>query len=175
MSILAGDRVKVLIVGYRKFSELINALTPEFADAADITIVESVASKDVEYETLIKQHQPDIVASAGSNAAYLNATLSVPVISQPVTDTDIVEALAKAQRIASRVHIFTYHPENAPPQRLFEALPQLLDIELIHHNYSTSDEASQRLLLALAEENMRLSLGRPSPAIWPSNIKYQPF
>ena len=145
MSILAGDRIKVLIVGYRKFSELINAVTPEFADNADITIVESVASKNVEYETLIKRYQPDVVASAGSNAAYLNATLSVPVISQPVTDTDIVEALAKAQRIASRVHIFTYHPENAAPQRLFEALPQLLDIELIHHNYSTSDEAAQRL------------------------------
>ena len=159
MSIPAGDRVKVLIVGYRKFSELINTLTPEFAEVADITIVESVASKDVEYETLIKQHQPDVVASAGSNAAYLNATLSVPVISQPVTDTDIVEALAKAQRIASRVHVFTYHPENAPPKRLFEALPQLLDIEIIHHNYSTSDEASQRLLLALAEENMQVIVG----------------
>lgn len=159
MSILAGDRIKVLIVGYRKFSELINAVTPEFADTADITIVESVASKNVEYETLIKRYQPDVVASAGSNAAYLNATLSVPVISQPVTDTDIVEALAKAKRIASRVHIFTYHPENAAPQRLFEALPQLLDIDLIHHNYSTSDEAAQRLLLALAEENMQVIVG----------------
>lgn len=159
MSVAASDRIKVLIVGYRKFSELINAVTPEFAEHADITIVESVASKDVEYEDLIKQYQPDVVASAGSNAAYLNATLSVPVISQPVTDTDIIEALAKARRIAARVHIFTYHPESAAPQRLFSTLPQLLDIDLVHHNYSTSDEAAQRLLLALAEEDMQVVVG----------------
>ncbi|MEP6391734.1 MAG: sigma 54-interacting transcriptional regulator [Halioglobus sp.] len=159
MSVVASDRIKVLIVGYRKFSELINALTPEFAEQAEITIVESVASKDVEYEDLIKQYQPDVVASAGSNAAYLNATLSVPVISQPVTDTDIIEALAKARRIAARVHIFTYHPESAAPQRLFSTLPQLLDIDLVHHNYSTSDEAAQRLLLAMAEEDMQVVVG----------------
>ena len=159
MSVAASDRIKVLIVGYRKFSELINAVTPEFAEQADITIVESVATKDVEYEDLIKQYQPDVVASAGSNAAYLNATLSVPVISQPVTDTDIIEALAKARRIAARVHIFTYHPEGAAPQRLFDTLPQLLDIDLVHHNYSTSDEAAQRLLLALAEEDMQVVVG----------------
>jgi propionate catabolism operon transcriptional regulator len=159
MSILAGVKVKILIVGYRKFSELINSIKADFAEQAEITIVESVATKDVEYESLIQQYQPDVVASAGSNAAYLGATLSVPVISQKVTDTDIIEALAKARGIASRVHIFTYHPEEAEPQRLFNTLPNLLDIDLVHHNYSTSDEATQCLLLALAEEDTRVVVG----------------
>lgn len=159
MSNLAGGRVKILIVGYRKFSELINSVKADFADQAEITIVESVATKDVEYESLIQQYQPDVVASAGSNAAYLDTTLSVPVISQQVTDTDIIEALAKARVIAPRVHIFTYHPNGAEPQRLFNTLPILLDIDLVHHNYATSDEANQCLLLALAKEDTRVVVG----------------
>jgi propionate catabolism operon transcriptional regulator len=159
MIIAAGERVKILIVGYRKFSELINSIKSDFSDRAEITIVESVARENVEYENLVKKYQPDVVASAGSNAAYLSATLSVPVISQPVTDTDIVEALAKARRIASRVHVFTYRPNNEAPQRLFDTLPQLLDIDLVHHNYSTSDEAAQRLLLAITEEDTRVVVG----------------
>lgn len=159
MSTAPSDKVRILIVGYRKFSELINSVRADFSEQADITIVESVASKNVDYKSLIIEHQPDVVASAGANAAYLSSTLSVPVISQPVTDTDIVEALTKARRIASRVHLFTYHADNAPAQRLLKALPQLLDIELVHHNYSTSDEAAERLLLALAEEDTQVVIG----------------
>ena len=43
MSRSVSNKVKVLIVGYRKFSELITAVIPEFTDEADITIVESLA------------------------------------------------------------------------------------------------------------------------------------
>lgn len=76
--------MKVLVVGYRKFSELINALLPEFSDEADIVIVESVASDQRDYSELVKHHAADVVVSAGSNAAYLKATLKVPVVAQPV-------------------------------------------------------------------------------------------
>ena len=154
-----GQKVRVLIVGYRKFSELINAIMPEFADEAEVTIVVSVASGDTVYHSLVARHNPDVVASAGSNAAYLASTLSVPVIGQPVTDTDIIEALAKARRIAPRVHLFTYQPENTPPSRLFQSLPGLLDVDLVHHSYSTSGEANERLQLALAEEHPEVVVG----------------
>lgn len=159
MSTAASQKVRILIVGYRKFSELINAIMPEFADEAEVTIVESVASRNTEYHSLVARHNPDVVASAGSNAAYLASTLSVPVIGQPVTDTDIIEALAKARRIASRVHLFSYKPENMPPGRLFSSLPGLLDIDLVHHNYSTSGEANERLQLAIAEEDPQVVVG----------------
>ncbi|TDG11421.1 sigma-54-dependent Fis family transcriptional regulator [Seongchinamella unica] len=132
---------------------------PEFADEAEVTIVESVASHNTEYHSLVARHNPDVVASAGSNAAYLANTLSVPVIGQPVTDTDIIEALAKACRIAGRVHLFTYQPENMPPGRLFLSLPELLDIDLVHHSYSTSGEANERLQLAIAEDDPQVVVG----------------
>lgn len=159
MSALGSQRVRVLIVGYRKFSELINSIVPEFTDEADVSIVESVASRDTEYHSLIARHKPDVVASAGSNAAYLASTLAVPVIGQPVTDTDIIEALAKAKRIAPRIHLFTYRPENTPEGRLFQSLPGLLDVDLVHHGYSTSGEANERLQLALARETLQVVVG----------------
>ena len=151
MSRTGSQKVRILIIGYRKFSELINAVTPEFEDEAEVTIVESVASGNTEYHTLVARHSPHVVASAGSNAAYLNATLPVPVISQPVTDTDIVESLAKARRIGSNIHLFTYQPEGSPLPRLFASLPGLLGVDFTHHPYSTSAQAAELLELAIAE------------------------
>lgn len=159
MSIAGSQKVRILIIGYRKFSELINAVRPEFEDEAEITIVESVASRDTEYHTLVARHSPDVVASAGSNAAYLNTTLPVPVISQPVTDTDIVEALAKARRIGTNIHLFTYQPENAPLPRLYSSLPGLLGVDFTHHPYSTSAQASELLELAIAEDRPGVIVG----------------
>ncbi len=159
MSRTVSNKVKVLIIGYRKFSELITAVIPEFADEADITIVESLAHGNTEYHSLVSRLEPDVVASAGSNAAYLSNTLQQPVISQPVTDTDIIEALAKARRISKRIHLFSYQPETSAPSRLISSLPVLLDIELMHHSYSTSDEANEKLRLALAEEQPEVIVG----------------
>jgi propionate catabolism operon transcriptional regulator len=47
-----SDRVRILVIGYRKFSELINVLLPEFEHEADITIIESVASENTDYAKL---------------------------------------------------------------------------------------------------------------------------
>lgn len=152
MSQANHGKVRILVVGYRKFSELINAVMPEFDDEAEVTIVDSVAGANDEYHSLVARQAPDVVASAGSNAAYLASTLSVPVISQPVTDTDIIEALAKARRISANVHLFSYQRENSPPPRLFASLPGLVDIELTHHSYSTSGQANELLQLAVAEK-----------------------
>lgn len=154
-----SGRVRVLIIGYRKFSELINAVMPEFEHDAEVTIVESVANANTDYRSLIERHSPDVVASAGSNAAYLATTLALPVISQPVTDTDLIEALAKARRISRHVHLFTYQPENQPPPRLFDSLPGLLDMDLVLHGYSTSGEANEKLQLALAEQSPDVVVG----------------
>lgn len=154
-----SEKVKVLVVGYRKFSELINALLPDFANEADVAIVESVATEQSDYSALVKRHAADVVVSAGSNAAYLKATLKVPVVAQPVSDTDVIEAMAKARKIASRVHIFTYASEPEPSARLLESLPDLLGISVYAHTYTTTDEALESLLLALAEESPEVIVG----------------
>jgi len=157
---------RILVVGYRKFSELINAVMPEFVREADITIVESVASGSVDYQQLIDRYQPDVVVSAGSNASYLQATLDLPVLAQPVSDTDVIEALAKARRIADEVHLFCYVGQAGLSQRLLDSLPELLGLRLSHHSYRTTDEAGERLLLACAEQ-------APAVVVGPSFICHQ--
>jgi len=134
-------------------------LFSEFEQDVEVTIVESIASSDTDYSGLVKRHRPDVVISAGSNAAYLRATLSVPVLAQPVTDTDVLEALGKARKISRRVHVFTYAEQPGPSERLFASLPELGDIELKHHSYSTASEANETLLLALADEDPQVIVG----------------
>ena len=154
-----SDRVSILVIGYRKFSELINVLLPEFEQEADITIVESVASESTDYAKLVERHSPATVVSAGSNAAYLSSTLNVPVVLQPVTDTDVIEALGKARRVASRVHVFTYAGQPGLSKRLFASLPDLTDIEVIHRSYGTADEAKEAFLIAMAAESPQVIVG----------------
>ncbi len=143
-------RARILLIGYRKFSELINAVVPEYEDDAEVVIVESLASGSVDYRRLVQEHDPDVVASAGSNAQYLAKTIKLPVIAQPVTDADVVEALARARRIGRRVQMFTYaaQPELSP--RIFPAVLDLAGEEVGHHQYSTVDEAMEQLLAVVA-------------------------
>ncbi|MEQ8515594.1 MAG: sigma 54-interacting transcriptional regulator [Chromatocurvus sp.] len=147
------------MVGYRKFSELIHVLLPEFEEEVEVTIVESIATGKTDYFSLMEKHKPDAVISAGANAAYLRATLSVPVLSQPVTDTDVLEALGKARKISRRIHVFTYAEKQGPSERLFASLPEITDLDLLHYKYSTADEAKESLLLAIADEDPQIIVG----------------
>lgn len=152
-------RVRILVIGYRKFSELINVLLPEFEQDVEATIVESIATGSSDYTKVVDRYRPDVVVSAGSNAAFLRATLSVPVLSQPVTDTDVIEALGKARKISRRIHVFNYAEGTGPSERLFASLPEITDLELRHISYSTADEANESLLLAIADENPKVIVG----------------
>lgn len=154
-----GNRARILLIGYRKFSELINSVLPEYEDEAEILIVESVASGSVDYHALVREHRPDVVASAGSNATYLQNTLKLPVIPQPVTETDVVDAVGRARRIGQRIAVFTYaaQPELSP--RFFAALPLLTNDALRHQHYSTTDEAAEKLLALAADGETDVIVG----------------
>ncbi|WOJ96357.1 sigma 54-interacting transcriptional regulator [Congregibacter brevis] len=154
-----SSRARILLIGYRKFSELINSVLPDYKDEAEIIIVESVASGSVDYQALVKEHKPDVIASAGSNAAFLQNSLKLPVIAQPVTDTDIVDAVARARRIAERVHVFTYAAAPESEGRLFTALPALLGGNLQHESYATTDEAAEKLLAMAAARSADVVVG----------------
>lgn len=154
-----SDRARILLIGYRKFSELINAVLPDYAAEAEIVMVESVASGSVDYHALVREHQPDVVASAGSNATYLQSQLKLPVIAQPVTETDVVDAVARARRLGKRVLVFTYAAQAELSERLFKALPELSDTPLHHETYSTTDQASEKLLAAAVAGNVDVVVG----------------
>lgn len=153
------NRVKILVIGYRKFSELINSLLPEFEEEAEVEIVESVVSDSNDYNALVAQYRPDVVVSAGSNAAYLKATLQVPVVSQPVSDIDLIEVIAKARQIGKVIHVFTYAGQPELSERLLMALPHLLNSQVIAYKHSTTDEASENFMLAVAGEKPDVIVG----------------
>lgn len=150
---------RLLIVGYRKFSELINTIVHHLDGRARVDIVESVASKDVDYEALLEKYKPDVVISAGSNAAYLARTLSIPVVSQPVTDTDIIESLGKARLIGEDIHLFLHKEKTQPESRVIAAFNKLIDASITLHLYSTADEAREMITLVMAEHKPEVVVG----------------
>jgi len=152
-------RARILLVGYRKFSELINAVLPDYEDDAEVVIVESVASRAVDYHELVRQHRPDVVASAGSNAAYLEKALKLPVIAQPVTDTDVADAVARARRIGPRVKVFTYAKQPELSERIFDALEEMAGEAIPHERYSTTDEAAEKLLVTAVSDDVDVIVG----------------
>ena len=100
-------RPRVLIVGYRKFGQLMNAVADEFRERADIRIVEHLMGGDEPSGSVLGQEGVDVVISAGANAAWLAATLTVPVVALEISDADIVEAIAKASEFARRILLLT--------------------------------------------------------------------
>lgn len=145
--ITSQDKPNVLVIGYRKFSQLINTVVPEFEEVASIKITDYVFEKDMPIGDLVVRNRADVVVSAGSNAAYLKSTLSVPVASLEVSEGDVVEALLKAASIGKRILLITYEKEC----RVLDMLTPLLDAEVTHRVYSTPNEAREILDLSAPE------------------------
>jgi len=144
MKQIPSAQPRILIVGYRKYSQLMNTVVPEFRDRADIRILEHVLAAEVGMDELVQRQGADVVISAGANAAYLAATLDVPVLSLQVHDADVAEAIAKARELSRRMVLITYG-EDYP---LLQSLRRLADIELEHRAYHTADEAREQFMLA---------------------------
>ena len=144
VSAAALSRPRVLIVGYRKFGQLMNAVADEFRERADIRVIEHLMGGDEPSGTVLGQEGADVVISAGANAAWLAATLSVPVVSLEITDADVVEAIARASEISRRILLLTY----GGARSILEPLRKLSGLEVEQKNYMTVDEAREEFLLA---------------------------
>lgn len=143
---------RILLLGFRRFSELVYSVMDQFASEAELAFHDTVASDKIDYQALLDRYHPDVIMSAGANAAFLANTLSVPVVSQPVKESDIIEACFKAKKVSDRIHLFTYGAGVPGRLKLIKYLSELLEITLVHRHYLTSDEASEQFYLALAEK-----------------------
>jgi len=139
-----GARPRILVAGYRKFGQLMNAVADEYRERADIHIVEYLIGADGTFDEEVGRHGADVVISAGANGAWLAATLAVPVLSLEVSDADIVEALAKARELSSRILLVSY----GGPRAILDPLARLSGLEIEHRSYQTVDEAREQFLLA---------------------------
>lgn len=137
------QRVKVLVFGHKEFSQLIGTMTALFADSAEFHIIDAIVGSINEVNGHIEKIRPDVIISAGSNAAYLKNNIKIPVVALPVTDADIIAATTKAAKVAHNVKLITYDNHDA----LVPVLEKALNITIEHHNYATAKLAREQFYL----------------------------
>jgi propionate catabolism operon transcriptional regulator len=133
------SKIRILIFGHKEFSQLLSSVLTDMEDHAECRIVDAIVGTIDEADKHVSLFNPDVVISAGSNASYLKKALSVPVLSIPVTESDIVSAILKASTVNNDVHVITFDDYSG----LVELLNQNTSINIKHSKYETAEEAKQ--------------------------------
>lgn len=144
MTFQDNQKLRILIFGHKEFSQLVSSVLGEFSAEADCKIVDAIVGTIDEANAHVSVFSPDLVISAGSNAAYLEAALDVPVLSIAVTESDIISAVLKASKVANNIHLITYDNYS----RLVGLLNNTGDLNISHSSYETAKEAKQAYYLA---------------------------
>ncbi|CAI1046950.1 Propionate catabolism operon regulatory protein [Serratia entomophila] len=138
----AGDKPAIWIVSVTRLFDLLRDISLEFDNLASITPIQLGFEKAVQHiRQKLLSERCDVIIAAGSNGAYLKSRLSVPVVLIKLGGFDIVQALAKARRMAPSIGIITYK----------KTLPELLefqhafDLQLEQRCYVTKEEAREQL------------------------------
>ena len=142
-SVNQTDRIKVLVFGHKEFSQLFGTMTAFYNDIADFHIIDAIVGSIIEVNKHIDEIQPDVVISAGSNAAYLQNNIKTPVIALPVSDADIIAATSKAAKACKKIKLITYDPHHS----LVPLLETALNISIEHHTYATAKLAREQFYL----------------------------
>lgn len=144
MTFQDNQKLRILIFGHKEFSQLVSSVLGEFSAEADCKIVDAIVGTIDEANAHVSVFSPDLVISAGSNAAYLEAALDVPVLSIAVTESDIISAVLKASKVANNIHLITYDNYS----RLVGLLNNTGNLNISHSSYETAKEAKQAYYLA---------------------------
>lgn len=131
--------VNVLIFGYKEFSQLMSSILPQFSDRARFKIFDAIVGSVEEIRSHIDEFHPDVIVSAGSNAAYLSSALTMPVESLQVTENDLVSAISRASRVSDNIVLINFHG----PSACVPLLRETLGVKITEHNYRTADEARE--------------------------------
>ena len=141
---LRTPAVKILIFGYKEFSQLMGSVLPEFSEQAEFKIVDAILGSLSEIEEHINEFQPDAVISAGSNASYLKSALKRPVLTLDVTESDVIHAVSKAAKISDHVLLISFNS----PGVVLPLLEKSLEISIDYRAYETPNAAREEYHLA---------------------------
>lgn len=148
-SVDVSIKPNILVIGYRKFSQLIHTVIPRFESQAQIKIVDHVFEHDIDIGAVIERNNADVVVTAGTNAAYLKDTLSIPVVGLEISEVDVIESILKASAISKKIVSITFGRNDQAST--WNALIPLLGVEISVKHYSTLEEARESLYLAINE------------------------
>jgi transcriptional regulator, propionate catabolism operon regulatory protein len=134
----AADKPVIWTVSVSRLSDLFRDITLEFDHLATIEPIHlgfDEASRHIRER--MATERCDVVIAAGSNAAYLRGRVSAPVVAAKASGFDVMQALARARRVSSRIAAITYQ----------EPLPQLAEfvttfgLPIEQRTYVTEEDA----------------------------------
>lgn len=131
-------RPVIWTVSVSRLTGLLDDVIPEFSDRARIARInlgfeEAVA---VIRQRLRREHC-DVVIAGGSNAAWLRGRLEVPLVPIQANGFDLMEALARARRIAPRIGLVT-HASDVPA---FDGFQKSFGLQIDHRRFVTREDA----------------------------------
>ena len=142
--------VRILIFGHKEFSQLMTSVLPEFEGQAKFKLFDAIVGSVSEIDEHINSFLPDVIVSAGSNAAYLKSALELPVVSLDCSVTDIISALQRAAQVARKIVMINFS-EASPVVPVLEAA---LNVTVQEEIYTTAEQARELFQLTRQQPNI---------------------
>ncbi|KWI42063.1 propionate catabolism operon regulatory protein PrpR [Burkholderia stagnalis] len=130
-------RPRVWAMGISRLRDLFREIAGEFDERADVRIVSRAYEEALNAIAEAGAARPDVIVAAGSNGGFLKTRAQVPVVVVTPTGFDVMQALARARRDASRIALVSAG-ETPPEVRRFVAAYGL-DVEFA--SYQSAQEA----------------------------------
>jgi len=131
-------RPVIWTVSVSRLTGLLGDVIPEFDGRARIEQI-NLGFEDavtVINQRLRREHC-DVVIAGGSNAAWLRSRLEVPLVPIQANGFDLMEALARARRIAPRIGLVT-HASDVPT---FGGFQDSFGLQIAHRRFVTREDA----------------------------------
>jgi propionate catabolism operon transcriptional regulator len=142
--------IRILIFGHKEFSQLMTSVLPEFAEKAKFKLFDAIVGSVSEIDEHIRSFLPDVIVSAGSNAAYLKSALDLPVVSLDCSVTDIISAVQRAAQVSRNIVLINF-AEASPVVPILEAA---LNVTIQEEIYTTPEQARELFQLTRQQPNI---------------------
>jgi transcriptional regulator, propionate catabolism operon regulatory protein len=134
----SADKPVIWTVSVSRLSDLFRDITLEFDHLATIEPIHlgfDDAARHIRER--MATERCDVVIAAGSNAAYLKGRVSAPVVVAKASGFDVMQALARARRVSSRIGVITYQE---PLAQLAEFMATF-GLSVAQRTYATEEDA----------------------------------
>ncbi len=134
----SGSKPVFWTVSSSRLHDMFRDIRPEFDDRASIELIRLGFDDAVAHiRERLQTERCDAVISAGSNGAYLKSRLSIPVVLAKASGFDVMQALARARKIAREIGMISYQE---PPPELLD-FQQTFGLPVMQRSYVTVEDA----------------------------------
>jgi propionate catabolism operon transcriptional regulator len=133
-----SDKPVIWTVSVSRLSDLFRDITLEFDHLATIEPINLGFDEAARHiRERMATERCDVVIAAGSNAAYLRGRVSAPVVMAKASGFDVMQALARARRVSTRIGVITYQE---PLAQLAEFV-STFGLSVAQRTYATEEDA----------------------------------